>query len=109
MGEDLIIRNVTVIDGTGGAPVANAEVAIAGGLFAAIRPAGRESNGATVFDGGTLEEMIAGVGHGHLRSFAGIVGVLSLKPSRFSDDPVGLVAVLRCKLAVLAQHFFRRQ
>ena len=51
MAEDLIIRNVTVIDGSGAAPMANAEVAIEGGKFTAIRAAGRDTNGATVFDG----------------------------------------------------------
>ena len=69
MGEDLIVRNVTVIDGSGGPPIPNAEVAIAGGTFAAIRPAGRENNGATVFDGGG-GYLLPGLweGHTHLRA-----------------------------------------
>jgi imidazolonepropionase-like amidohydrolase len=69
MAEDLIIRNVTVIDGSGGPPAANMEVAIEGGKFVAIRPAGPATNGATVFDGhgGFL---LPGLweGHTHLRA-----------------------------------------
>ena len=37
MGEDLIVRDVTVIDGSGAA-VANVEVTITDGTFVAIRP-----------------------------------------------------------------------
>jgi imidazolonepropionase-like amidohydrolase len=69
MAEDLIIRNVTVIDGSGGAPVANAEVAIEGGKFVAIRPAGPATAGATVFDG-RGGYLLPGLweGHTHLRA-----------------------------------------
>jgi imidazolonepropionase-like amidohydrolase len=69
MAEDLIIRNVTVIDGSGAAPMANAEVAIEGGKFTAIRAAGRDTNGATVFDG-RGGYLLPGLweGHTHLRA-----------------------------------------
>jgi imidazolonepropionase-like amidohydrolase len=69
MGDELIIRNVTVIDGTGGEPLENAEVAIAGGRFAAIRPSGTATNGATVFDGAG-GYLLPGLweGHTHLRA-----------------------------------------
>jgi imidazolonepropionase-like amidohydrolase len=69
VAEDLIIRNVTVIDGSGGPPVENAEVAIADGTFAAIRPSGLATNGATVFDG-RGGYLLPGLweGHTHLRA-----------------------------------------
>jgi imidazolonepropionase-like amidohydrolase len=71
MAEDLIIRNVTVIDGSGEAPRANAEVAIEAGRFRAIRPAGT-GTAATIHDarGGYL---LPGLweGHTHLRSQPG--------------------------------------
>jgi imidazolonepropionase-like amidohydrolase len=65
----LIVRNVTVIDGSGGPPVVNAEVAIDDGRFTAIRPSGKTAgSGVTVYDGrgGFL---LPGLweGHTHLR------------------------------------------
>jgi imidazolonepropionase-like amidohydrolase len=69
MGEDLIVRNVTVIDGSGSEPVANAEVAIQDGKFVAIRPSDARTNATRVFDGrgGFL---LPGLweGHTHLRA-----------------------------------------
>jgi imidazolonepropionase-like amidohydrolase len=69
MAEDLIVRNVTLIDGSGGPPMANAEVAIAGGRFTAIRPTDNRTNGATVFDGRGAY-LLPGLweGHTHLRA-----------------------------------------
>ncbi len=73
MSAVLIVRNVTVIDGSGGPPVADAEVAIAGGRFTAIRPIGTSAGpGITVYDGkgGFL---LPGLweGHTHLRARPG--------------------------------------
>ena len=71
MGEDLIIRNVTVIDGSGGPPAAGVEVAIEGGVFRAIRPSGKNPPppGTTVFDG-RGGYLLPGLweGHTHLRA-----------------------------------------
>jgi imidazolonepropionase-like amidohydrolase len=69
MGEDLIIRNVTLIDGSGGPPMPNTEVAIQDGRFAAIRPSDSGTNGATVFDG-RGGYLVPGLweGHTHLRA-----------------------------------------
>jgi imidazolonepropionase-like amidohydrolase len=63
MSEDLIVRNVTVIDGSGGPPIANAEVAIEGERFTAIRSAGTRNAG-EVYDarGGYL---LPGLWEGH--------------------------------------------
>jgi imidazolonepropionase-like amidohydrolase len=69
MSEELIIRNVTVIDGTGAPPAAGMEVAIANGRFAAIRPSGTTPPGTTVFDG-RGGYLLPGLweGHTHLRA-----------------------------------------
>jgi imidazolonepropionase-like amidohydrolase len=69
MGEDVIVRNVTVIDGSGGPPAAGMEVAIADGRFVAIRPSGTGSAGPTVFDG-RGGYLLPGLweGHTHLRA-----------------------------------------
>lgn len=71
MGEDLIIRNVTVIDGSGGAPTTGAEVAIEGGVFRAIRPTGTSPapSGTIVVDG-RGGYLVPGLweGHTHLRA-----------------------------------------
>ena len=68
MAEDLIVRNVTVIDGSGGPPLPNAEVVVDGERFGAIRPSGTQP-AANVYDGrgGFL---IPGLweGHTHLRA-----------------------------------------
>jgi imidazolonepropionase-like amidohydrolase len=90
MAEDLIVRNVTVIDGSGGAPVANAEVAIAGERFAAIRPSGTAPNGARVVDGRGAY-LVPGLweGHTHLRA-------------RPDEHPVDQVARLDAILATYA-------
>lgn len=72
MGEDLIVRNVTVIDGSGGPVMRNAEVAIEGDRFLAIRPAGSgPPSSARVFDRGGY--LIPGLweGHTHLRTRPG--------------------------------------
>lgn len=67
MREDLILRNVTVVDGSGGPPRTNVEVAIAGETFAAIRPTGSGPAGAKVVERGGY--LIPGLweGHTHLR------------------------------------------
>src|SRR5580693_6254132 len=69
MGEDLIVRNVTVIDGSGEPAAAGMEVAIADGRFVAIRPSGTGSSGTTVFDG-RGGYLLPGLweGHTHLRA-----------------------------------------
>jgi imidazolonepropionase-like amidohydrolase len=71
MGEDLIIRNVTVIDGSGGPPMANAEVAVERGVFRAIRRSSAGTAG-TVYDG-RGGYLLPGLweGHTHLRSQPG--------------------------------------
>ena len=73
MSAELIVRNVTVIDGSGGPPLTNAEVAIVDGRFTAIRPSGKTAGpGVTVYDarGGFL---LPGLweGHTHLRARPG--------------------------------------
>lgn len=87
MSEDLIVRNVTVIDGSGGPPVTNAEVAIEGGKFTAIRPSGNGKNGSAVFDG-RGGYLLPGLweGHTHLRA-------------RPDETPVDQVARLETILA----------
>ena len=68
----------------------------------------RRHNRAFALDRRTLEEMVAGVGHGHLGGFVGIVCVsLALLP-RLGNHSIRLVAVLRRKFPMLPQHFFRR-
>jgi imidazolonepropionase-like amidohydrolase len=71
MAEDLIIRNVTVLDGSGAPPMTNAEVAIEGGVFRAIRPAGTGTR-AAIYDG-RGGYLLPGLweGHTHLRSQPG--------------------------------------
>jgi len=68
MAEDLIVRNVTVIDGSGGPPVTGAEVAVAGDRFTAVRPAGTARAG-IVYDG-RGGYLLPGLweGHTHLRA-----------------------------------------
>ena len=52
--------------------------------------------------------MVAGIGHGHLGGFVGTVCVsLGLLP-RLGNHLIRLVAVLRRKLPMLPQNFFRR-
>ena len=69
MREELIVRNVTLFDGTGAAPRANVDVAIAGGIFAAIRPAEPAPSGVRSVDG-TGKYLLPGLweGHTHLRA-----------------------------------------
>ena len=69
MAEDLIIRNVTLIDGSGGPPMPSTEVAIKDGRFAAIRPSGSGAAEATLFDG-CGGYLLPGLweGHTHLRA-----------------------------------------
>jgi hypothetical protein len=50
---------------------------------------------APVQHGGTLEEMIAGIGDGLLRDAVGFVSVALSMLSRFGHNPVGLVSILR--------------
>jgi imidazolonepropionase-like amidohydrolase len=66
---DLIIRNVTVIDGSGGPPIVNVDVAVADGKFATIRPTDAVANGATLVDG-SGKYLLPGLweGHTHLRA-----------------------------------------
>jgi hypothetical protein len=52
--------------------------------------------------------MIAGVGHGNLGGFVGTVCVLLALLPRFGNHSIRLVAVLRGKLPMLPQNFFRR-
>src|SRR5580693_8841313 len=68
MGEDLIVRNVSVIDGSGEPPAAGMEVAITDGRFVAIRPVG-SGTATTVFDG-RGGYLLPGLweGHTHLRA-----------------------------------------
>jgi imidazolonepropionase-like amidohydrolase len=70
MGETLIVTNVSVIDGRGGAAVRDAEVVISDGVFRAVRPrsdAAAERD-AVVFDG-RGGYLVPGLweGHTHLR------------------------------------------
>lgn len=51
MSEALIVRNVTVIDGSGGPAAPGSEVLIEDGVFRAIRPSGSGDPGVPVFDG----------------------------------------------------------
>ena len=71
MAEDLIVRNVTVIDGFGGPPVASAEVGVSNGCFTAVRPAGTGDAG-IVYDG-RGGYLLPGLweGHTHLRAHTG--------------------------------------
>jgi imidazolonepropionase-like amidohydrolase len=73
MGEDLIIRNITIIDGFGGAAMADAEVAIECGVFGAIRPSGTYTGGAAIYDG-RGGYLLPGLweGHTHLRAQPGL-------------------------------------
>jgi imidazolonepropionase-like amidohydrolase len=68
MSEELIVRNVTVIDGSGGPPMANAEVAVENGRFSAIRPSGTASAPNIVDGRGGF--LLPGLweGHTHLRA-----------------------------------------
>jgi imidazolonepropionase-like amidohydrolase len=69
MAEELIVRNVTLIDGSGGPPRLNHDVAVEGGTFAAIRPTDSTVEGATIVDG-TGRYLVPGLweGHTHLRA-----------------------------------------
>jgi imidazolonepropionase-like amidohydrolase len=69
MGEDLIIRNVTLIDGSGGPQMPGTDVAITDGKFAAIRPTDGDAPAGTVFDG-RGGYLLPGLweGHTHLRA-----------------------------------------
>jgi imidazolonepropionase-like amidohydrolase len=92
MREELIVRNVTLLDGTGGGPRTNVDVAIANGAFAAIRPTDKTENGATIVDG-TGRYMLPGLweGHTHLRA----------RPDEAPADQVArLEAILASYLAV---------
>jgi hypothetical protein len=66
---------------------------------------------APVQHGGTLEEMIAGIGHSLLRRLFGFVSVslFLLMLARLSYDPVGLMSMLRRQLTMPLQDFFRRE
>jgi imidazolonepropionase-like amidohydrolase len=71
MASDLVIRNVTVVDGTGAAPAAGVDVVIRGGLFAAVGPGaadGPAMDGAVVVEGDG-RFLVPGLweGHTHLR------------------------------------------
>lgn len=71
MGDNLVVKNVTVIDGKGGPPIPGAEVSIEGGVFRAIRRrgSGPDAPGSTVFDG-RGGYLLPGLweGHTHLRA-----------------------------------------
>jgi hypothetical protein len=68
----------------------------------------RRHNRAFALDRRTLEEVIAGIGHGHLGGFVGTVGVLLALLPRLGNHSIRLVAVLRGKLPMLPQNLFRR-
>lgn len=69
MSDQLLIRNVTVIDGTDAPPLAGVDVVIDGDRFTGIRPAGNGRSAATVIDG-SGRYLIPGLweGHTHLRA-----------------------------------------
>ena len=91
MPEELIVRNVTLVDGTGEAPREHVDVAIANGTFAAIRPTDQTTDGATIVDG-TGKYLVPGLweGHTHLRA----------RPDETAPDQVArLEAILASYLA----------
>ena len=83
----MIIRNVTVIDGSGAPAMANAEVSIDGGVFRAIRPVENGATDAQIVDGRN-GYLVPGLweGHTHLR----------MRPD---EDPPDQVARLEAILA----------
>src|ERR1019366_5733756 len=68
----------------------------------------RRHNRAFALDRRTLEEVIAGIGHGHLGGFVGTVCVLLALLPRLGNHSIRLMAVLRRKLSMLPQNLFRR-
>src|SRR4051794_18088208 len=71
MAARLLIRNVTLIDGTGAAPALGTDVVIQDGVFAAVGPGagdGRAAEADEVVDGGG-RFLVPGLweGHTHLR------------------------------------------
>jgi imidazolonepropionase-like amidohydrolase len=71
MVAQLVIRNVTVLDGTGADPAAGVEVVIRGGVFAAVGPGaanGQLADGSVLLDG-VGRFLVPGLweGHTHLR------------------------------------------
>ncbi len=60
----------------------------------------RFQNVAPVQHGGTLEEMIAGIGDGLLRDSVGFVDVALFMRPRLGHNFVGLMSILRGQLAV---------
>jgi hypothetical protein len=71
------------------------------GRFTHTSLEGAFEDGATVFDGGTLEEMIAGVRHSPLRGFVRLLTLALAAFSRLLDHVVGLMPVLRGQIAML--------
>lgn len=87
----MIVRNVTVIDGSGGPPIPNAEVEIDGERFTAIRPSGGDPGAKDVFDANGAY-LVPGLweGHTHLR----------MRPGESATDQVArLEAILAGYLA----------
>ena len=94
----LTIRNVTVIDGSGGAAKENAEVAIEDGVFTAIRPSSNDPSRGPIFDGKGAY-LVPGLweGHTHLRKRPGEVvtdELARLESLLAAFLPAGITSVL---------------
>jgi hypothetical protein len=62
---------------------------------------GAFEDGATVFDGGTLEEMISGISHRPLRRFIWLLHLLLSAFSGLRNNMIGLMTILRGQIAML--------
>ncbi|MBL8628155.1 MAG: hypothetical protein JNM81_00905, partial [Rhodospirillaceae bacterium] len=74
--KDLLIRNVTVFDGTGAPAIPNTDVLVKGNKIAAVSFARLKSSGATVIDG-TGKFLIPGLIDSHIHLPGGQSGTVA--------------------------------